>query len=231
MTGQSFRSLFAPAAADCATQPTLVVGLTGGIASGKSSVAKLFAAHAITVIDTDDLAREVVAPGSEGLAAITQAFGESLINHAGELDRRALRDRVFASDSDRTVLEQITHPRILKRLEEKIIMAQSPYVVAVVPLLIETGWQAYVDRVLVVDALPSTQRARLIKRDSISTEQAEQMLTSQTDRKTRLAAADEVINNTNHPDALISAVAELDQKYRKLARNKRVFAGFRRNDR
>jgi len=195
----------------------LVVGLTGGIASGKSLAADAFARLGVPVIDTDVLAREVVAPGSDGVAELVTAFGEDIIDASGGLDRRRLRARAFASDEALARLEAITHPRIEALARERLAAAGGPYAILVVPLLVEKGWQRLVDRVLVVDTPVAAQRQRLRQRDGLEGAAADGILARQADRDARLAAADDVLDNSGGPEALTAAVRQLDQRYRALA--------------
>lgn len=191
-----------------------VIGLTGGIASGKSAVAERFAALGAEVVDTDALAREVVAPGSEGLAEVVAAFGAGVLDASGGLDRGAMRARVFADDAARRQLESLLHPRIEALARERIAASEAAYVVLVVPLLLESGWDRLVDRVLVVDAPEALQRERLRQRDGTTDDEARGILASQHDRATRLAAADDVIRNSGDLEELDAAVARLDRQYR-----------------
>lgn len=212
-------------------RPPLIVGLTGGIATGKSMVSERFAALGVDVVDTDQIARDIVQPGSAGLAAIRDAFGSDVIAANGELDRRALRAKIFNDEADRARLEQITHPRILEQMRAQLSACTSPYAIAVIPLLIEAGWIDYVDRVLVVDAPPSLQRERLMTRDQLGVSEADQVLASQTSRASRLAVADDVISNDGNPERLINAVAHLDKQYRDHANKLSVFADHNRLER
>lgn len=194
---------------------TMHVGLTGGIASGKSTVARLFAARGVPVIDTDDLAREVVAQGSEGLAAVAARFGAEVIAADGSLDRRALRRIVFESGSEkaRRDLEAITHPRIRALLEQRARDAGGAYQIWVIPLLVEGKGRVRVDRVLLVDCPEALQIERVMQRDGSSREQAQAILAAQASRAERLSAADDVIVNDGDPARLEARVAELHQAY------------------
>jgi dephospho-CoA kinase len=196
-----------------------VVGLTGGIASGKSTVARLFAARGIVVADADDAARAAVAPGSEALAAVVATFGADVLAADGSLDRAAMRRHVFHDDDARRRLEAIVHPRVRTLLREACAAAAGPYAIAAIPLLVETGRDAYawLARVLVVDAPVDAQRARLQARDGIDATLADRMLAAQAPRAKRLAIADDVLVNDGDPDALHAHVAALDQRYRALA--------------
>jgi dephospho-CoA kinase len=172
------------------------IGLTGGIASGKSTVADCFAELGIPVIDTDVIAREVVMPGEPGLDELVQAFGPGILQPDGSLDRQALRARVFADPALRHQLEAILHPRIRARTLSQADAAGGPYQVIVVPLLLETGFDALVDEVVVVDCPETEQRRRLQARDGEDGVQVERMLAAQISRAARLGRADAVIDNS-----------------------------------
>jgi dephospho-CoA kinase len=193
------------------------IGLTGGIASGKSTVARLFAEAGVPVIDLDDVAREVAQPGETGLAAIVAEFGPEVLDAGGALDRARLRARVFDDPTARRRLEQLLHPRILEATVRQAAAAGGPYQVIVVPLLVESGLQGWLDRVLVVDCPVETQIERLLARDAGSEAQARAMLAAQASREQRLAVADDVILNDGPPERLPGAVATLDAVYRALA--------------
>jgi dephospho-CoA kinase len=193
------------------------VGLTGGIASGKSTVAILFAARGVTVLDTDVIARQVVVPGSHALAALVAAQGGGILDKRGELDRAELRRRIFADPATRREVEAILHPEILAELERQAARAPGPYQVFVIPLLVETGLEHLVDRVLVVDCPEEEQVRRLVTRDGESRENALRMLETQASRERRLASADDVIDNGGSAAGLPARVAELDRLYRDLA--------------
>jgi dephospho-CoA kinase len=196
----------------------LRVGLTGGIASGKSTVANLFSARGAAVLDTDVIAREVVVPGSHGLAALVAAQGGGILDDEGRLDRAELRRRIFADAATRREVESILHPEIVRELERQAALAQGPYQVLVIPLLVEAGLEHIVNRVLVVDCPEEEQIRRLMARDGASREDALRMLDSQATRERRLAAADDVIDNGGAATDLEARVAELDRRYRELAR-------------
>jgi dephospho-CoA kinase len=196
----------------------LKVGLTGGIASGKSAVADAFAKLGAPVIDTDLIAREVVAVGEPGLDAVRKVFGPDVLTAEGELNRRALRERVFADAVKRRQLEEILHPLIHERTLLALARAKGPYVIVVVPLLVETSFGALVDRVLVVDVPVETQLARLMRRDGLSRDAAAAMIDAQVARAGRLAAADDVIDNSGGPEATRQQVDRLHQRYLELSR-------------
>ncbi len=199
-----------------------IIGLTGGVASGKSEVGRRFEALGIHLADADVAARQVVEPGP-ALDRIAEVFGPGILLADGTLDRRALREIVFADAQARQQLEAITHPAIRALLREACATADGPYAIAAIPLLAEAGGrQAYpwIDRVLVVDAPEAVQHARLMQRDGIDDELAGRMIAAQALRKERLAMADDVVVNDGHPSHLDAAVAELDARYRALARAK-----------
>jgi dephospho-CoA kinase len=195
----------------------LRIGLTGGIASGKSTVARLFAAKGVPVIDLDEVAREVVEPGRPALAAIAEEFGEDLLDAEGRLDRGALRRRVFEDPEARRRLEALLHPRILEEAVRLAGAAGGPYQLFVVPLLVESGLAGWVDRVLVVDCPVEAQLERLLARDGGDEAEARAMLAAQASRKQRLAVADDVILNDGGLDRLPAAVEVLDGTYRAIA--------------
>jgi len=196
-----------------------VLGLTGGIASGKSTVAALFARLGIPVIDLDQVARDVVAPGSPLLAEIFRRFGESLRQSDGTLDRRALRARVFADEARRRELEALLHPSIRARTDELLATADGPYQIVVHPLLAENGARDRYDRVLLVDCDPARQRERLAARDDADPALVEAMLAAQATRAQRLAVADDVIVNDAGLDGLQAQVAALHRRYLALAQS------------
>jgi len=194
-------------------QQPFVVALTGGVASGKTAISSRLAAKGAPVVDTDVIARQVVAPGSPGLAAIVEAFGTEVLDEHGQLARRRLRDKVFERPEARQRLEHILHPLIAAEARRQIAThEQADYVVVVVPLLAETGRVGDADCVVVVDVPESTQIRRLQERDGIERQQAEAMLAAQATRQQRLAMADEVIDNTGSLDTLKQAVDELHDR-------------------
>ncbi|WP_458525820.1 dephospho-CoA kinase [Onishia taeanensis] len=196
---------------------SLTIGVTGGIGSGKSTVARAFAAHGIDWIDADDVAREIVAPGEPALAEITDHFGHGVLTVEGHLDRRALRGIVFADDAERQWLESVTHPRIRERLEAhlaRMAATDAPYHLLVSPLLFESGQHRLVDRCLVIDIPEPLQISRTARRDGVDDAQARAILATQMSRKERLARADDVIDNSGDAAALADQVARLDRHYR-----------------
>src|SRR5262245_55662815 len=189
------------------------IGLTGGVASGKSTVANLFAALGVPVVDTDVLAREVVAPGSPLLGEIAAHFGPAILGAAGSLDRRALRERIFSDPDERRWLESRTHPAIRELTDARSASAKGPYVIVAIPLLVETRGGERFDRVLVVDCEPELQLARLQARDGIPRAAAEKMLAAQVSRAERLSAADDVIHNDGDIARLRDQVETLHRAY------------------
>lgn len=194
------------------------VGLTGGIGSGKTTVADCFAALGVPVIDTDVIARDLTAPDGAALAAICAAFGEAVMQADGTLDRAALRRRVFADTAARHQLEAILHPRIRQAVQQALATLAAPYALIVIPLLVETGgYQDVLNRVLVVDCPEDVQIARVKARSGLTHDEVQAILAAQTGRAERLAAADDVIVNTATPADLCAEVARLHQRYLALA--------------
>lgn len=195
------------------------IGLTGGIGSGKTRVADLFAAHGAAIIDTDVIAHEVTAPGGPAIAPLVATFGPECLTPQGAMDRARMRALVFADEAARRTLESITHPLIraacTARAEHFEDLALHPYIVFVVPLLVEGGggrWRT-LDRVLVVDCPVETQIARVMQRNGFSREQVEAIIARQATRAARLAAADDVIDNSGSPEQLPAQVAHLHALY------------------
>jgi len=197
--------------------PPFRVALTGGIASGKSTVASLFAELGVPLIDTDVIAREVVEPGRPALAAIVAAFGPGVLDAQGCLDRRRMRERIFADPAAKLRLEAILHPAIRAEMERQSRVAGGPYQVLVIPLLAESGRRDHVDRVLLVDVPEALQVERLALRDGVSRSQAKAALNAQATRAERLAIADDVIQNSGRVDELKQQVRALHEKYVRLA--------------
>jgi dephospho-CoA kinase len=195
----------------------LLIALTGGIASGKSAVAELFAKLGVPVLDTDQIARDVVEPGTPTLAKLIAEFGADILDASGRLDRARMRERVFNDPAQRKRLEAITHPAIREELAARSARAKGDYQVHVIPLLIEGGRGDAYDRVLVVDASERDQLQRLTARDRTTHQQAEQILAAQASREDRLAAADDVIVNTGTLEDLQEFVQTLHRNYSLLA--------------
>lgn len=195
----------------------LRVGLTGGIASGKSLVANMFAKLGAEIVDADQIAREVVSPGEPALSAIRDAFGAQVLNSRGELDRASLRKLVFADADKRRTLDALLHPLIRARLLARLGEVRRPYAIIAVPLLVETDFVALVDRVAVVDCPEPMQLERLMRRDAIPRTEAVAMIAAQADRATRLRAAHDVIDNSGDVEATRRQVALLHDRYLELA--------------
>ena len=198
----------------------LTVGLTGGIASGKSTVADLFKELGVPVIDADSLAREVVQPGSQGLSALVKHFGNAILQADGNLDRGKLRQIIFNDSGQRKLVEETLHPLIRARSEQLQLehkLAGHAYCICDVPLLVETGQQHSYDRVLVVDVSEEVQATRVMARDNISRDDAMKIVASQASRTDRLNAATDVIRNESMLDVLASEVQALHQKFLNLA--------------
>ena len=195
----------------------LRIGLTGGIASGKSSVAQRFVELGVPVIDADEAARSVVAPGEPGLARVVETFGPGILQTDGTLDRRALREIVFADARRRRELEAILHPLIREEMEHRAAATGGRYLVMAIPLLFEGKNGGRVDRVLVVDVDEKSQLERLMARDGGTLQQAQAIVAAQATRASRLQAADDIIENTGLLADLRQAVDQLHQRYLKLA--------------
>ena len=196
------------------------VGLTGGIASGKSAAAERFAALGIDVVDADVVARAVVAPGTPGLAQLVDAFGADVLDATGALDRRRMRERIFDDPAARRSLEAIVHPLVRREVMAAIQAAASPYAVAAVPLLAESGGRVaypWMARILVIDVHAETQRERVMRRDSIDASLADRMIAAQASRSQRLAIADDVVVNDGTLEALHAQIDALDHRYRRFA--------------
>jgi dephospho-CoA kinase len=195
----------------------LRIGLTGGIASGKSTVEQRFAELGVPVINADDSSRIVVAHGQPGLAGIRAAFGDSVLTPDGGLDRRALRTLIFKDAARRKELETILHPLIREDMDRRSAAAAGPYVVLSIPLLVEGGARDRVDRVLVVDVDEALQIERLMARDSIGADEARAILAAQASRSARLRAADDVVVNAGTVPELRQAVDRLHRRYLEIA--------------
>ena len=194
----------------------LVIGLTGGIASGKSAVAHLFAELGISIIDTDRIAHQLVEPGQPALESIIKHFGPAIVDHEGKLNRQRLREIIFANPSDKQWLESLLHPLIRTATAEQIQHATSGYCIVVIPLLYETWPNPLLNRVLVVNCEPKIQRQRLLLRDDISETLAHTMIAQQANTEERLSIADDVIENNGDLDQLSADVLILHNKYQRL---------------
>jgi dephospho-CoA kinase len=195
----------------------LRIGLTGGIASGKSTVEQRFRELGIPVINADDSSRAVVAPGEPGLAAVIAHFGSRMLTPQGELDRRALRSLIFSDPKSRKELETILHPLIRSDMDRRIQQSDGPYIVLSIPLLIEGGARDRVDRVLLIDVPEALQVERLMSRDAVSAEEARATLAAQASRAARLRGADDILENTGSVSELRQALDHIHQRYVELA--------------
>ncbi len=205
----------------------LRVGLTGGIGCGKSTVAALFANLGVTVIDADEISRELVRPGRPALNRIVRLFGSEILI-AGELDRRALRRRIFAEPALRRALEDLLHPLVYRDMAERASCLGAPYCILSVPLLLETAPPHFVDRVLVIDCSIENQIRRTQARDKIPEQEVRRIIDAQISRAARLKAADDVLDNDGALPALRRRIAQLHVRYLQLARARQsdpLFAG------
>ncbi len=196
----------------------IIIGLTGGIGSGKTTVTNLFSDLGITVVDADIAAREVVEVGSEALFAIQAHFGDETINPDGSLNRQLLRQQIFENASERHWLEALLHPLIRERLKQQLQQARSDYVILSSPLLLETDQYQLVDKILVVDVSEQIQLERACARDGSNTDQIKAIMTAQMDRKTRCSRADDIILNDSTAEELKAKVLALHQHYLELAK-------------
>jgi dephospho-CoA kinase len=203
----------------------LVIGLTGGIGSGKSAVSACFEALGISVVDADRAARVVVEPGTPALKQIAERFGPSILHADGTLNRAELRRIIFEDESQRKWLEGILHPRIAEEISRALHAAASPYTILVSPLLLEAKQDRHADRILVVDVNEDTQLRRTMTRDSNSEAQVRAIMAAQIDRANRLARADDIIENNGTLDELRAKVAILHERYLVLARKADAHSG------
>jgi dephospho-CoA kinase len=194
----------------------LVIGLTGGIGSGKSTVAKFFAELGVEIIDTDQIAREVVAPDTKALAKIVEHFGKEILDNK-QLNRKKLKDIVFQNSTEREWLEQLLHPLIRQAMGQYILKVKSAYCIVVIPLLVEKKANGIIDRILVVDLPEEQQITRAQQRDDLSRDQVNAILKAQATKEQRLAAADDVIYNDKDLYHLKQQVVKLHQRYLELA--------------
>lgn len=192
---------------------SLVVGITGGIGSGKSAATRRFEEHGITVVDADVVARVIVEPGTPALTAIAEHFGADILQPDGTLDRAALRSRVFSDESQRRWLEQLTHPLIGREIVDQISASRSPYTLLSSPLLLDTSQKALVDCVVVVDAPEQLQLQRTVARDGNDEAQVKRIMAAQMGRDARRAGADIVLDNSGTLDDLHLQVDELHKEF------------------
>ncbi|WP_448548916.1 dephospho-CoA kinase [Thalassotalea fusca] len=198
----------------------LVVGLTGGIGSGKTTVSDRFKALGATIVDADIIARDIVAPGSVALQKITEKYGTGILLANGQLDRAQLRGIVFQSEQDKKWLNQLTHPLIRQEIVTAISAPCDNYVILVAPLLLENGLDKLVDRVLVIDANEEQQIARTSHRDKRAADEVKAIMASQISRDERLSKADDVIDNSvDNSDLLSTTIAQLHEQYLRITRN------------
>lgn len=195
----------------------LVIGLTGGIGSGKTLATDYFEQLGITIVDADKAARIIVEPGQPALQEIGKTFGRSVINGDGTLNRAALRALVFSDPSQRKILEAITHPRIAEEIRHQLSISTSPYTILVSPLLFESGQHHFTQRTLLIDAHESLQRARASSRDNVSEEQIAAIMTAQMSREERRRQADDVLLNDGEINHLHAMLEHLHQHYLELA--------------
>lgn len=196
-----------------------VLGLTGGIGCGKTVVSDMLAALGITIVDADIIAREVVEPGTEGLAAINAHFGDEILNQQGALNRAALRERIFSNSEQKAWLDALLHPLIRKNIINSLNNAQSDYVVLVAPLLFENGLQSYCQRTLLIDVPVDVQVSRTTKRDHVSVEQANSIIASQMPREQKQQKADDILDNNRCLSDVKQDLLKLHQTYLKLAKS------------
>lgn len=195
----------------------LTIGLTGGIGCGKTTVCRLFEALGVPIVDADLIARQLVAPGQPALRDIVAAFGSAVLQADGSLNREVLRDQVFADPLQKRCLEGILHPLVYAEIASQVAGLARPYAVVAVPLLLETGGESRVDRVLVVDCSPEEQLRRVLARDGLAIDQARAIIASQLSRESRLARADDVLDNGGDPERLAEQVKSLHNSYNLLA--------------
>jgi len=200
---------------------TLVVGITGGIGTGKTAVTRRFEQRGITVVDADVVARLIVEPGTAALSAISSHFGAEILQADGSLDRAALRSRVFSDETERRWLEQLTHPLIAREIMDQISASRSPYTILSSPLLLDTSQKALVDCVVVVDAPEALQLQRAMQRDSNDEAQVRRIMAAQMGRAERLERADIVIDNSRSLEELDIQVDELHKEFLQRAESAR----------
>jgi dephospho-CoA kinase len=197
-----------------------VVGVSGGIGSGKTTVTNIFSSLGVEVVDADVIAREVVSVGTPGLNAIVKKFGQQIVSESGELNRSSLRQLVFSQPELKEWLNRLLHPLIREQMQQQTQSAKSVYCILSVPLLVENNLIKSVDRVLIVDVSEATQLQRTIRRDNSNEQQISAIMRAQASREQRLAVADDVVLNEGSPIELLEKVTELHQCYLKLAASK-----------
>ena len=198
----------------------LKIGLTGGIGTGKTTVAELFEAHNIPVLDADQIAHSLVAPQKPALQAIVAHFGDQILTPEGRLDRAQLRTLIFTSEKQKQALETILHPLIYQAMQDQVNHIQTPYCILSIPLLIETGKQSFVDRILVVECSPDLQQARVKRRDNLSAREITKIMSAQTSMEEKRHHADDLIQNNTDRMQLKQQVDKLHQLYLSLSNHK-----------
>lgn len=196
-----------------------IIALTGGIGSGKSTVSDKFASLGVPIVDADIISRQIVMPNTYAFNMIKQHFGSTILNNDGSLNRAKLRKKIFSDPREKNWLNNLLHPLIHQETQRQLTLVYSPYVVWVVPLLIENNLEHLANRVLVIDVTPEEQIARIMKRDRISQQEAKNILSNQVSRTRRLEKADDIINNHDNNLTLDETLAKLHQKYLQLAMN------------
>ncbi|MDH3355148.1 MAG: dephospho-CoA kinase [Chromatiales bacterium] len=197
----------------------LIIGLTGGIGCGKSTICKAFSQLAIPIIDTDQIARDVVAPGQPALETLVQHFSSTILNKDNSLNRAHLKTLLFNDPQNKKFIETVLHPLILAQLNQQLTAITAPYVVVEIPLLIEANWQSVVDQILVIDIPETLQLERLMQREDATQSEVQAMIDNQISRTERNRYATQLVDNSATPSALSRQVSELHQHYLKLAEN------------
>ncbi len=199
--------------------PALTIALTGGIGSGKTSIASIFKSLGVPIIDSDTISKEIILPGKPCFKDIVNEFGEEILTNKGTIDRYKLRDIIFNNDKARIKLENIIHPVVFKNIDTEISLINYPYCLVIIPLLIETKSVKYFDKVLLVDTLENIQFERVTKRDSISPTLLRKIIKTQVTRSERLKYADDIIENNNEIGNLNEYINTLHKKYLGLSNN------------
>lgn len=202
-------------------QSCLIIGLTGGIGSGKSSVTEMFVKFGITVIDADIIAHQLTLPGTEALLEISNQLGHQFITSQGELDRKKIAQLIFDHPDKKVVLENILHPRVRETIINELQKSgSSPYAILAIPLLLETNFTELVDRILVIDAPEEIRIQRVVNRDGRSTDDVKAIISHQVDQQTRLKKADDILDNSGTIDELQSLVKQLHDQYLQISSEK-----------
>ncbi|MGP1928540.1 MAG: dephospho-CoA kinase [Arsenophonus sp. NC-WZS1-MAG3] len=196
-----------------------IIALTGGIGSGKSTVSDKFASLGVPIIDVDIISRQIVMPNTHALNMIKQYFGSIILNNDGSLNRTKLRKKIFSNSKEKSWLNNLLHPLIHQETQRQLTLVNYPYVVWVIPLLIENNLEHLANRVLIIDATPEEQIVRIIKRDRINQQEAKKILSNQVSQRRRLEKANDIINNHDNNLILNKTIEKLHQKYLQLAMN------------